>query len=101
MPSKKHKNDKDGASITPTTTKLTQLTKKGNQGEKKMWLRKPTHLLYHQKRILSQSKNQRNHKHPKKQLITPKTIKPIHLTKNRNQGLLQKLIYLLKVTEYK
>ena len=43
FPSKKHKNNKDGASITPTKKIFTQLTRKVIQGE--MWLRKPTHIL--------------------------------------------------------
>ena len=47
VPSKKHKNDNDGASITPKKLILTQLTKKRNQG--KMQLRKPTHLLIRKK----------------------------------------------------
>ena len=33
VPSNKHKNDKYGPSITSTTTKLTQLKKKRNQGK--------------------------------------------------------------------
>ena len=39
---------------------------------RKMWLRKPTHLLYPQKIILTLNTKQINHKHPKKQSIPPK-----------------------------
>ena len=95
MPSKKHKNYKNGASSTPTKKILTELTKKRNQGG--LRLRNPTHLLYQQKIILTQLKKQKNHKHPKKQFIPPKK-KPTHLIQWINQGLLQELIYLIKVS---
>ena len=77
VPSKKHKSYKYGASITPKKRILTQLTKKVNQG--KMYLRKPTHLLYQKKIRLTQSTKHRNHKHPKKQSI-PQKKKLTHLT---------------------
>ena len=64
-----------------------------------MWLRKPPHLLYQQKRRFTKSTKQRNHKHPKKQSTLPKIIKPTHLTRQINQGLLQEIIYLIKVPE--
>ena len=45
---------------------------------REMWLRKPTHLLYWQKIILTQSTKERDHKHPKKQSVPSKIIKPTH-----------------------
>ena len=66
---------------------LTQLKNKRNQG--KMWLRKPTHILYPQNIILTLSTKQRNHKHQRKQFIPPKTIKMTQLTKQVNPGLFQ------------
>ena len=65
---------------------LTQLTKKINQG--KFWLRKSTCLLS-QKKKLTQSTKQRNHKHPNKQLIPTKTIKLTQLTQYVNKFLVQ------------
>ena len=74
---------------------LTQLKQLKNQ--QIMWLRNPTQLLPPTKKILTQKTNQINEKHPKKYLIPPKIIKMTQLTKQKNQGLFQSLIYLIKV----
>ena len=78
VPSKKHKNDKDGASITPVKTDIDTVEKEEKSME--IMLKKPTHLLYHQKRRLTQSTKQRNHRHTNKQSILPKSINLTHLT---------------------
>ena len=51
VPSKKHKNYKYGASITPTKTNVDTVDKEGKSRE--MWFRNPTHLLYEKKRRLT------------------------------------------------
>ena len=62
----------------PVVNNIETVDKKGKSI--KMWLRKPTHLLYHQKIILTQSTKQINNKHPKKQSISPRIIKLTHIT---------------------
>ena len=48
VPSKKHKNDEDGTSITPVKTDIGTVEKEYKSME--IWLKKPTHLLYNQKK---------------------------------------------------
>ena len=78
MPSKKHKTIKMVHQSLQQKLILTHLIKNRNQW--KMWLRKPTHLLYQKKRRLIQWTKQTNHKYPKKQSIPHKKIKLKHLT---------------------
>ena len=57
-------------------TNIDTVDKEGKS--RKMWLRKPTHLLYHKKTILTHSTKHINHKHPNKQSIPPKNISTLN-----------------------
>ena len=75
---KKHKNDKDGASITPTRKNIDTVDK-GDKSRENVVKEANTSPISAKIR-LTQSTKQRNIKHPKKQLITTKTIKLTYLT---------------------
>ena len=84
-------------SNTHCSLQLTRFSKKGilkwltNKGNKKILWRNPSLLLFHKKSKLTQSKKQRNHKHPIKQYIHQKAIKLTQLNHQKNQGLLKEL----------
>ena len=99
VPSNKHKNNKDGAAISPTKNNTDTIDKEGKSRENVV--KEAITYPISETKIFTQLKKQRNHKHPKKKSIPPKTIKLKHLTQQINQGLLQELIYLIKVSKYK
>ena len=68
--------------------------------QNKMWFRKPTHLLFQQKKTETVHKTDKPQT-PKGKVPTSKKINLSHLTQYINQGLPQELIYLIKVTENK
>ena len=68
-----------------------------NENQNKMWWGKPKLVLFQKKKKYRHSLQNREITNIKKTVPTSKKINPTHLTQYIKQGLLQELIYLIKL----